>query len=62
MFHRYQFEAEVRLKYDAKMYDLITSSYVLMPLGVVIRKEVIVVHGGLPKVEKCLLQDIQRYV
>lgn len=59
---RYQFEAEVRQKYDAKMYDLITSCYILLPLGTVIGKEVLVVHGGLPKVEKCLLSEIQAYV
>eukprot|EP01126_Amoeba_proteus_P026934 TRINITY_DN2666_c1_g1_i1.p1 TRINITY_DN2666_c1_g1~~TRINITY_DN2666_c1_g1_i1.p1 ORF type:complete len:275 (+),score=55.32 TRINITY_DN2666_c1_g1_i1:412-1236(+) len=56
---KYQFEAEVRSKYDAKMFDHVTNIFPLLPIGVVLDHKIIVIHGGLPKVERCLLSDIQ---
>lgn len=47
----YGFDGEVKAKYDASLVDLFSEVFCALPLGVVIDKRVLIVHGGLPTVD-----------
>lgn len=57
----YGFEGEVRHKYDIKVYDLLSQLFCYLPIGHVINKKVMVVHGGLFSKDGVTLADIKNY-
>ena len=59
--YRYSYETEVRAKYDGKMFDHISNCFAMLPLGTVLHKTCLIVHGGLPKEENVTLDEIGRY-
>ena len=43
----YGFEAEVKHKYDQKVYDFFAQMFCYLPIAHLINKQVLVLHGGL---------------
>mmetsp|Transcript_9265 Transcript_9265/g.14839 ORF Transcript_9265/g.14839 Transcript_9265/m.14839 type:complete len:502 (-) Transcript_9265:221-1726(-) len=60
MNHIYGFEGEVLAKYDRTCFQLFTEVFNLLPLGHVIEKKVLVVHGGLFSKDNVTLEDIRK--
>ncbi|XP_065655533.1 serine/threonine-protein phosphatase 5 isoform X2 [Hydra vulgaris] len=56
----YGFEGEVKEKYSAKMADLFTEVYNLLPLSHLINKKVLTMHGGLFSNDNVTLEDIKK--
>ncbi|ORM39444.1 Serine/threonine-protein phosphatase 5 [Babesia sp. Xinjiang] len=56
----YGFKGEALAKYDDKMYTLFRESFCYLPLGYVINKKVLVVHGGLFENDGVTLDDLRR--
>lgn len=57
---KYNFETEIRNKYDGKMFNHITDSFKYLALGAVIGGTIFVVHGGLPQLDSpFLLQEVR---
>ncbi|KAK7253912.1 protein phosphatase 5 [Aureococcus anophagefferens] len=55
----YGFEGEILHKYDRAVLDLFHECFCLLPLGCVIERRVIVVHGGCPSTDDVTLDDIR---
>lgn len=55
----YNFETQIRAQYDAKMFDHIHTSFIHLPLGTLVNKKLLIVHGGLPKEEGLTLDEIR---
>lgn len=56
----YGFEGEVRFKYNGKIMDLFSECFRALPLGAILEKKVLVLHGGLFKQDGVTMQDIQK--
>jgi len=56
----YGFEGEVLHKYDQKCFQLFTEAFNLLPLGHVLNKKALVVHGGLFSKDGVTLDDIRK--
>ncbi len=56
----YGFQGEVLAKYDQKCFELFTEAFNLLPLGSIIEKKVMVVHGGLFSKDGVKLKDIKK--
>eukprot|EP00494_Astrolonche_serrata_P029079 UN29346 len=56
----YGFKGEVQHKYDGAVYDMFMQTFNEIPLGVVLGKKILVVHGGIPKQEGATIADIQK--
>lgn len=57
----YGFEGEVKHKYDVKVYDLFSQLFCFLPIGHVINKKVLVVHGGLFSKDGVTLSELTKY-
>jgi len=55
----YGFEGEVKAKYSQFIYELFTALFCTQPLGTLINKKIIVVHGGLFSKDGVTLDDIR---
>jgi serine/threonine-protein phosphatase 5 len=58
----YGFEGEVKAKYDESVYECFCELFCSLPLGHVLNKTVIVVHGGLFSQDGVTLQDIKNTI
>ncbi len=56
----YGFENEVRDKYDPSVYEWFVEFFNVLPLGHVINKKILVVHGGLFSKDGVTLNDIKK--
>lgn len=56
----YGFQGEVLHKYDKRCFDLFTEAFNLLPLGAVLERKVLVVHGGLFSRDGVTLDDIRK--
>ena len=54
----YGFEGEVLAKYDSPTYALFTHVFNYLPLGHIINKKVMVVHGGLFEKDGVKIEDL----
>ena len=54
----YGFEGEVLAKYDSPTYALFTHVFNYLPLGHIINKKVLVVHGGLFEKDGVKIEDL----
>lgn len=57
----YGFEGEVKHKYDIKVYDIFSQLFCFLPIGHVINKKVLCVHGGLFSKDGVTLADLRKY-
>ena len=55
----YGFEGEVKAKYDGRIMALFSECFRAIPLGAVLEKKVLILHGGLFKQDGVTLNDIQ---
>jgi len=56
----YGFEGEVKAKYGATAYEMFTEVFNALPLGIVIKNKVFVVHGGLFSDEDVTLAELRK--
>ena len=56
----YGFEGEVLAKYDSPTYALFMHVFNYLPLGHIINKKVLVVHGGLFEKDGVKIEDLQK--
>lgn len=56
----YGFEGEVKAKYSQFIYELFTALFCTLPLGTLINKKILVVHGGLFSKDGVTLDDIRK--
>lgn len=56
----YGFKGEVLNKYDDKIYTLFCESFCYLPLGYVINKKVLVVHGGLFGTDSVTIDQLKK--
>eukprot|EP01119_Soliformovum_irregulare_P023279 TRINITY_DN8111_c0_g1_i1.p1 TRINITY_DN8111_c0_g1~~TRINITY_DN8111_c0_g1_i1.p1 ORF type:complete len:755 (+),score=222.45 TRINITY_DN8111_c0_g1_i1:39-2267(+) len=56
---KYGFEDEVRKKYSDAMYALIAKSFSVLPLAVVLCKDILITHGGLFADDDICIDDIR---
>eukprot|EP01103_Thecamoeba_quadrilineata_P001673 TRINITY_DN11520_c0_g1_i1.p1 TRINITY_DN11520_c0_g1~~TRINITY_DN11520_c0_g1_i1.p1 ORF type:complete len:211 (+),score=36.43 TRINITY_DN11520_c0_g1_i1:73-633(+) len=56
----YGFEGEVKSKYNESLYLLFQEIFCYLPLGAVLNKKVIVMHGGLFSNDNVTLEDINK--
>jgi len=55
----YGFAGEVNAKYESQIADFFTDVFNWLPLGHLINKKILVVHGGLPSTDGVTLDDIR---
>ena len=56
----YGFEGEVKAKYDMKVMDMFSLVFCYLPIGFLINKKVLVMHGGLFSNDGVTLDDIRK--
>ncbi|XP_951772.1 serine/threonine protein phosphatase, putative [Theileria annulata] len=56
----YGFKGEILNKYDEKVYNLFCESFRYLPLGYLINKKVLVIHGGLFGTENVTIEDLKK--
>lgn len=54
------FEGEVKAKYNGRIMSLFSECFRALPLGAVLEKKVLILHGGLFKQDGVTMQDIQK--
>jgi diadenosine tetraphosphatase ApaH/serine/threonine PP2A family protein phosphatase len=60
MNEEYGFDVEVSTKYDRNMFRLIQRCFCALPLATMVGKDILVVHGGLPRRNGVTIDDIGR--
>lgn len=58
--NNFRFEGEVKKKYDESVYECFCELFCYLPLGHVLNKKVMVVHGGIFSQDGVTLEDIKK--
>jgi len=56
----YGFQGEANKKYSSEIYELFMEVFNWLPLGIIINKEALVVHGGIPKDPGVKIEDFRK--